>query len=446
MKKTYLIFLVFSIFQNIATAQEKIEMNNISLDLLKMPTSPAFLLMDTSPTEIAEPGSTPEFIVSVQNASNNFSGLPNNYSFTVTPYWWGKKAKSLKFKEEFDTNKNPWRPERVSLSAGIVKGIGENDSLWRYGVGIRVPLLAGKVNKEAMDNYLTALKDFHNDYNKHLSEFRNKNPQYADLEKKINDNFTQSKKIGDEIKMVIEDATLNDDEKKNRIAKLEKSLTEIMNEYTKLQGKSTELKKELDEKFSKEYKLINKDSIAFDLDKLSARYGLKWDVSGGLALNAQNNKTNATGIYRIGVWSDLGYTFKPKPNSDPKLESESTSAFSVFFLARYLFYNEINYEKDEVAQLLNDVSLVDFGAKLKYDFNNKFSLSAEALLRTASTNNVYDTTYKLNGLMQYKLQKNRMVYLSVGNNFNDNNNYAPEDLVVTVGINLGFGDNINLYQ
>ena len=38
-----------------------------------------------------------------------------------------------------------------------------------------------------------------------------------------------------------------------------------------------------------------------------------------------------------------------------------------------------------------------------------------------------------------------LIYSSLGNDFNDNENKGPEDLIYTIGFNLGFGGKINLY-
>jgi hypothetical protein len=82
-----------------ATAQNDVdtvlrEVTGIKLDLLKTPTNPSFQLMNSSATEIIEPGMTPEFFTSIQNASNNFTSLPNNLAIAFTPFWWGKQAKT----------------------------------------------------------------------------------------------------------------------------------------------------------------------------------------------------------------------------------------------------------------------------------------------------------------------------------------------------------------
>jgi hypothetical protein len=47
--------------------------------------------------------------------------------------------------------------------------------------------------------------------------------------------------------------------------------------------------------------------------------------------------------------------------------------------------------------------------------------------------------------MQYQIGKNRLVFASFGNNLNDNSNEGPRDLMVTFGINIGFGGNIDLF-
>ena len=120
--------------------------DGIKLDYLTTPTNPAFIIMSTSPSEIVEPGSAPEFYLSIQNASSNFTTFPNNYGFTVTPFWWTNSAKELSFDQDYSTEPTLkfWR--HLQLSAGVVKGINDNENLWRYGAGFQSTILPGRVD------------------------------------------------------------------------------------------------------------------------------------------------------------------------------------------------------------------------------------------------------------------------------------------------------------
>jgi hypothetical protein len=164
------------------------------------------------------------------------------------------------------------------------------------------------------------------------------------------------------------------------------------------------------------------------------RKGLKWDVGAGLSINSDDNKIDNTGLYRAGIWSTTGFNLT---------KSESKSELMLLFLVRYQYYNEQNYMADSVVYLIDNLHTMDLGFKLQYEYSTKFSVGIEAVYRSAIVESKYENTYKINGIMQYSIGKNRLIYTSIGNNFNDNSNYGPEDIVVTIGLNLGFGSPVN---
>jgi hypothetical protein len=433
MKKSVLI-LYLSMLSSVIFAQSNndtvnIRVKDVNLDMLKSPTNPAFLLMNTSPTEIAEPGSAPEFYTSVQNASNNFSAIPNNYGFSVTPFWWTKKAKELSFQDDFKTRNVFTFCRTTSLSGGIVKGVVNDDNLWRYGIGFQTTLLRGKIDKSKKDAYLKKLKDYNQTLYGDINAFYIKFPEYNLLEAeriKINSNLISLDSL---VKAGVIDA---------ETAKIKR--IELYNENKAVSSALNSIKDKLGEKFDKESSSIESTN---ELDKkfneMNERKGLKWDIGAGLAFNSNHNKIDSTGIYRAGFWSDFG-------GNIIAADSGSLSDLSAFLLVRYLYYDKIYYDKEGSVELLNKLHTIDLGAKVQYEIANKFTLGLEAIYRLSLTNSLYENTYKINGLVQYKFGKNKLVYASLGNNFNDNSNAGPEDLMVTFGINLGFGGNIDIYK
>jgi hypothetical protein len=61
--------------------------DSINLTDLEIPNSPGFALLDKAPTSIERPSSTKAFMVSVLNALNESSPIPQNYAVDFTPYW-----------------------------------------------------------------------------------------------------------------------------------------------------------------------------------------------------------------------------------------------------------------------------------------------------------------------------------------------------------------------
>lgn len=404
-----------------------LHVKNINLDLLKSPTNPAFLLMNTSPSEIIEPGSAPEFYTSIQNASKNFSVIPNNIGFSVTPFWWTEKARRLSFDSEFDSiNKfNFFRT--TTISGGLVQGVNDDAKLWRYGVGFQSTLLRGRCKAKNKTAYLSKLREYHTAYYGEISAYIRQNADYNSLEAERTSTIIKIQSIDKLVKSGSIDAT---DARNQKI--------QLLSLIREIQNKQDTLRTVLSQKYNSENTSLSSNE---ELDKLinvmNKREGFKWDVGGGLSLNAHDNKIDSIGLYRAGIWSNFG--------SNLISSASGSSNFAAYALVRYLFYNEINYKTDEAVSMINNMSTFDIGVKVQYEAVNKFTFGLETIFRLGISNSVYESTYRINGLMQYYLGKNRLLYASFGNNLNESSNSGPQDLVVTFGINIGFGGNIDIY-
>lgn len=428
MKKVYLIIILILSNSFFIYSQDTIkEIKDIKLESLKSPTNPAFIMMNTSPTEIVEPGSAPEFYTSLQNASDNFSAIPNNFGFSVTPFWWTKNAKKLDFDKDFNTNKQFTFFRTLSVSGGVVQGIENNDQLRRYGIGFQSTLLRGQIEKAKKDAYFNKLKDYHDGYNELIISNYKKNKEYNAL-----DSLIRQKRI--EIQTF--DIFIQSDSCRNK-KECETKIQMLISFVNQLEDTRTELRSELDNSIKEEVKTLESNSqLDKEFNEMNQRIGLKWDIGGGLAINSQDNKIDSTQMYRGGFWSNLGYRFK---------NDSSNMSFSTIVLARYLYYNEINYLKRDKNHLIGQMNLIDLGIKLELEILNRLTIGAESIVRFALSNDIFESTYKLNGLVQYNLGKNRLIYASIGNNYNDYTDSKPEDLIFTFGINIGFGDNIDLF-
>jgi hypothetical protein len=388
-------------------------LDGIELDLLTTPTNPAFILMSTSPNEIVEPSSAPEFYLSVQNASNNFSTFPNNYGFTVTPYWWTNAAKELSFEDDFSTEPTIrfWR--HLRLSAGVVKGVNDNENLWRYGAGIQSTILPGKVDAKLKAKYDTALTSYHYKFIMGKEQYVRENKlyrRYDSIQLQLRNDIVN---------------TTNEAEKDSLI----KILSNVL-----------ELKTELDNELGNSYEQMvdmTKDSLNVNqaFSHMEKRIGLKMDFGAGIAGNAQNNKLDSLSIYRLGFWTNIGWTCSM---------FENKSYLSFIFLARFLNYADLLYITEESGgALFNNLRVLDLGVQVKFDASTRFSLSFEAVYR-AGFDDRYSNTYRLNALAQYKFSKNRLLFVSFGNMLNEYNDSGPDQLVMNIGLNLGFGEDVTI--
>lgn len=259
MKNYFALILLILIGESVVAQNIKdtidIKVEDVSIEMLKSPTNSAFLLMNTSPTEIVEPGSAPEFFTSIQNASDNFSSLPNNYGFSVTPFWWFKKAQKLSFTEEYSTD-NPFKFLRtLSLSGGIVQGINDDEDIWRYGFGFQSTLLRGKVDNKKKEGYFNELRSYHTSYYGTREDYLKKNSNYMSLQEKRNNLILNIKRIDN----LFKEGSINETNAK-------KERDEIINELDKVQKDLTILINSLDKDFNEKTKSIKSTE---ELDKKS---------------------------------------------------------------------------------------------------------------------------------------------------------------------------------
>ena len=151
--------------------------------------------MNSSATEIIEPGMTPEFFTSIQNASNNFTSLPNNLAIAFTPFWWGKQAKNLSFEKDFSESNRLNFTRTLTVSAGMLNGVQQDQSLSRFSFGFQSTLLRGKVDKGKKDRYFNTLRTVGNRYFEDQKIALASDPKYVKLE-------TESFKILDSLRVL----------------------------------------------------------------------------------------------------------------------------------------------------------------------------------------------------------------------------------------------------
>lgn len=84
MTRTALIFALLLAPARLAFGQEQITVNDLSA-----PTSPAFVLLEVSPTSVERPDSAKSFVMNAINklTSSSDGGLPKDVALQISPYW-----------------------------------------------------------------------------------------------------------------------------------------------------------------------------------------------------------------------------------------------------------------------------------------------------------------------------------------------------------------------
>ncbi len=407
MKKQLFLLLLSSVMISHAQNDTLGTIKDVKLEMLQTPSNAAFTVMGTTPAEIQTPSTAPEFVLAVQNASNTFSQFPNNFGFSVTPFWW-THGKKLSFEEDFSTENKVRAYRHLRLSGGVVSGAGNDPNLWRYGAGLQTTLLEGKVDSTRKANYQRKLMQLNRKLYKSKEEYHQGSVAYREMEKKLEDKL-----------LVLRDTNLTMEQR----AKLAREIQELQDDQKALMDK---LNKEYDS--SKAFSAADSTDLYESFNTMNDRYGWKWDAGLALAYDLQSNSLDSSSLYRSGVWTNFGYTFKGDENCQ----------FSLVGAGRYYYYDQVVYQLENGPVVINDLGVIDGGLRLVLDAN-KISVSLEGLYRYGLSS-AFESTYKLNGMLNYRFGENSMVYFSLGNDFNDSTVGDPNQIRVYVGLNLGFGD------
>ena len=415
MKKLIVVFgFLVAAFPFSAKAQID-TLREVNLDGMGTPTSPAFQIMGTSPSEIEKPATAAEFVIAIQNASDNFSSFPNNFGIAFTPFWW-TNGKQLDFEEEFSTENRMrlWRHLQVSL--GAVNDAGGIEDNWRYAIGLRTNLLEGKINPDARKAYDDILKKSANAHNKALDERKSSDAVVQKLDLKKEEYIIEKKEIS---KQYPGDSAM-EGEVKIRYEVLKVLIKESQEAIGKREKELDETPLPVDPQLTKDLNEV--------MQRLYVRYGWKWDVGAGGAYDFVDNKLDSSNLYRVGVWTNFGYSFK----------GNEKHQWTFLGAARYYYYDEVVYALENQTVLIDNMGAIDAGIRAVLDAK-KLSVSLEALYRMGLNDN-FENTYKINALVDYRFSENRSVYVSAGNDFNDTSVGGPKQLRVYIGLNLGLGE------
>ena len=289
MKNNILPLVVWLILGLVSTSKSQPIDTTINLNLLRGPASPAANLLGISPNDIQRPADVTGFAVSLQNATQGFSALPNNFAVDVAPYWTtGKKGRNLSFKE-FNSNKNSIAQTFV-LSAGLnsLKRKNNTDSTLQAGLGFRFSIFRGKFD----DTELNILaKDLRDDRQRRLEE----------LEKIESQNQAKI----DEIEKMLELLNdLSDKPNKSSADSLQLTLLPVAKAQRQALFDSFEAqaRDKVKAQLEKEKKTIE--------NKPLQRFGGKLDLAGGLAWDFPSIKFDSAQVLKAGLWVTGGAEYK----------------------------------------------------------------------------------------------------------------------------------------
>lgn len=402
MRKLLLLFLLVAGMSVTGFNQVTVD-TTIKLDLLKSPASPAFNILGIALSDVERPTDLNSFTLSLQEASNNFTTIPQSYAFQVAPFLLCKRKFSL---NEFDKGKHAFK-QSFLISAGFThmgpEGKEDVDSLktTKVGLGLKFSIIRpewSNATRQAYTNLVKAQKEL-------LANFHELENQQ---EKK--DTLIELRK---ELQHLEENDTLTENEQ-SRFDELVFEIRRLEEEINETANKNLSS--------SAAYEKTKKAAMAFKTE----RQGLFLDFSGGVAFDFPDNRFNNSKVYRGGMWLTGGY-------------ENGNKGISSLFIARYLYHPETIFADPGGIIKGGEVSTFDIGGKLLLDISKeKFSFSAEGIYRSILGNSAVDPSWRLVVNAEYDLGVNRKITFAFGRDF-DGTISKGGNLVAAINLIAGFG-------
>ena len=407
--KAGFIFLLLACVSLQVVAQQKDTV--LTLDQLRAPSSSAFNMLGISPSEIERPKNPTDFALSLGNASNYLSVIPQNYAIEVAPFWvLGGKTSFDQFIKGDNIGNNILQTAVVSLGTATANSIKDQSQYRQVGAAVNFSIFRGSVG----------------------DEFKTWKAELIKSQK------IYTGKI-DSIK-----ATLNeiDDKAVKNLIELYKQAqnttpgsTQILTEAINAIRKATIIK--VDE-IEAEFKRTKGEELVEKLDELSKtsfkRYGFKMDWAVGTVIDYPDSNFNQAYLSKFATWLTLGHEDKDGSN--------------ILFLLRYAA-NFNRFYRNDLNQIISDINIgnLDMGVRVFKDFSDRFTLSFEYINRIPFYSN---SNYAINSVsgpsrtdkydvsLNYKVGKNQNISFTYGKNF-DNIVTQSGNLITALNYVIGFG-------
>lgn len=347
---------------------------------LAVPSSPAFVITDITPTLVQDPGTPKSFVLGVaQSFQKSGTGFPDNYSAEFAPYWWtdprGRNIyKFLGLSATTINGKNTWRENPAigvkftSVSVAFINKdlIPDTSSSAQkvFSVGVRS----------------TLIKLYRRDHARQLGE------KIAEWETAAQQELSANQSI------IAKLARLDPSDPNYAANRLK-----ILSSYK--ESKTPDVFKEVN-------------------DLITQKPVFSWDVAAAWAVYGINNEQIRTG--RTGAWTTLS-SYIPLSKNVPN---------NYFNINASVRYEVDNFQKNDLG-IIGAANNVDIGGSAGLQFN-QLTIGVESLYRY--TNGVANTQNRTVGLITVKVAENIYVNGTFGKDF-----AGPNKLISAFGINWGFG-------
>ncbi len=379
MKQKIIIAACLLLATSVLHAQEDKE---IELKDLEVPNSPAFSLLDISPTVIDKPGTPKAFTASLVNLIGEGKSLPKNFAMEFAPFWLFKNSlnvyqymgmgKDGKKENVFSNMRNT----SISLGSVFIDSTAKKPFDVNYiSVGIRSNIITIR-NKTINEATVKCMDD--------ISVLINKNL-----------NIPVSTACGN----------LYEPGSEKYMKCLQDSLAAAI-----------EKNKRAIEKLEKKLKSLTSFKPTFLVD-----------LAGATSWSFVNNTFGNNKSYRSAVWTTASYSQPLSGIGDLDKLIGNKNYLNLSILLRYM---DENSTADFIS--FSHSPAFDIGGKISLDID-RFSLALETISRNYSKSGLSNTSRTV-GILQYKVRDDLFISGTFGKNFGEITNLFSQ-----FGINWGFG-------
>jgi hypothetical protein len=412
MKRTTLLFCLIITMMGGASklfAQDSPVNEEVSLDLLQGPVSPAANMLGISNSQIEKPTDAAAFMTSVQTASGNFTTLPSSYAVDIAPAWIFSGDK-ITIQDYLSASPKYSIPQSfvISVATNTVPGVA--DSLpddTRLSAGIKLSLFRGHISSETtndLEQMQTLQRILAKDFDKALDSILLQDRNYQVLDSAY--------------RAIINDPSITASDRVKFTAPLRLKMQQMTDSMT------TVVRTQLID----EFEAIRQSAEAIRI----LRFGFKLDLSAGVVWDFPDLNMAQGQMSNAAVWLTGGY--------------ESPGGFSCLAIARYMYFRQAPFVStpDEISYLNNNA--LDFGARLIYSNpSSKFGASAEGIYRYMMPNDLItpESTWRLTANLEYEVGRNKKLTLIVGRDFSGTLT-TDGTLIAALNFLIGFGTNKKL--
>jgi hypothetical protein len=373
-----------------------------AINNLVAPSSPGASLIGISPASIQRPTDPSAFSVSLLNATNNLTTIPNSYAVDFAPAWLfaGQHISFSDFQSD-NISKNIWQSLDISVAYKNVKDSLTNNTNTTMGIAFKVSFFRGKINSKALKLVNQSYSLISNLLALQITERENyikTHPEYLQMNRNMHT-------YSDSVKKIVQ----------AKLQHIRDSLNSVVAE------KSAMAKNTLDS--------VKKIGETIDF----TRYGWKLDLAGGMSYYFPNQVYSNGTLNNAGFWLTGGY-------------EDEDAHVSFLGIARYLYNAKEAYANPEDILSQNSLSTFDTGMRLLFNSkNNKFSFGGELIYRNILNASVTTSSYRYAINTDYEVGKNQIISFVFGRDFNGAINKSG-NLLAALNFIIGFGNAKSIKQ